>query len=108
MSQMKINKQDSCYSRKSKCVTQWFFLYQNFAILWKNILLQVPCLLEFSFPKKNSLQIYKNHHNCLQYERVLKNFYFHILNIAKFGQIYLWTIAIWETSKNLEKDQSCD
>jgi hypothetical protein len=27
----------------------------------------------------------KNCHNCLQYERVFKIIYFHILDIAKFG-----------------------
>ncbi len=30
-------------------------------------------------------QIAKNRHNCLKYESVLQIFYFHILNLAKFG-----------------------
>jgi hypothetical protein len=30
---------------------------------------------------------------CLQYKRILKTFYFHILKIKKIGEIYLWMIA---------------
>jgi hypothetical protein len=30
-------------------------------------------------------RILKNFHHCLQYERVLKKFYFHIFNLVKFG-----------------------
>jgi len=30
---------------------------------------------------------------CLQYKRILKIFYFHILKIIVFGSIYLWMIA---------------
>jgi hypothetical protein len=33
---------------------------------------------------KKNLKTIKNCHNCVQYERVLKIFYFHILNIVKF------------------------
>ncbi len=45
----------------------------------------------------------KNHHNCQLYEKVLRILYFHILNITKFGQMYLWTITIWATSQNCPK-----
>jgi hypothetical protein len=33
------------------------------------------------------LKIAKNHHNCLQYERVLKIFYFHIMNDSHISNI---------------------
>jgi hypothetical protein len=46
----------------------------------KNIRSQIP-----SFYKGK-----KNRHNCLQYEKALKIFYFHILNVAKFGYVHLW------------------
>jgi hypothetical protein len=44
-------------------------------------------------------------HNCLEYDRVLKISYFHILNIANFGYIYLWMIATWATSQNWKKNK---
>ncbi len=34
-------------------------------------------------------------------ERVLRIFYWHILNIAKFGWIYLWTIITWANNTKL-------
>jgi hypothetical protein len=34
--------------------------------------------------KTNSKEISKNHHNCLQYERLLQILHFHILDISKF------------------------
>jgi hypothetical protein len=37
------------------------------------------------FHQKTNFLIPKNCHNCLQYERVLKIFYFHILNIAELS-----------------------
>jgi hypothetical protein len=43
----------------------------------KNFPLKKNC----HFQKKD----WKNLHNCLQFERVLKIVYFHILNIVKFG-----------------------
>jgi hypothetical protein len=49
------------------------------------------------------LNFFKNHHNFLQYERVLNIFYFHILNIAKFDEILFQLISTWATSKNWKK-----
>jgi len=46
-------------------------------IFEKNTLLQNSLFL--------GTKIAKNHQNCLEYERVIKIFYFQILNIAKFG-----------------------
>ncbi len=42
-------------------------------------------------------------HNFLEYDRVLKISYFHVLNITNFGYIYLWMIATWATSQNWKK-----
>jgi len=36
-------------------------------------------------PKPKFLKNFHHFQRCLQYERVLKNFYFHILNLVKFG-----------------------
>jgi hypothetical protein len=36
-------------------------------------------------PKKELIFVVKICHTCLQYERVLKIFFFHILNIANFS-----------------------
>jgi len=52
----------------------------------KHILSQIPYFCQkvsrFLFIYK---KLQKNRHNCLQYKRVLKIFYFHTLTIAKFG-----------------------
>jgi hypothetical protein len=53
MSQMKINKQVFCNSRKSKCVTQWFFLCQIFSILWKTFCCKFLVFWSFFFAKQN-------------------------------------------------------
>ncbi len=50
----------------------------------RNILLPIPCFLREILLKKRNFH-FKNHHIYLQYERVLKIFQFHILNITKFG-----------------------
>jgi hypothetical protein len=44
-----------------------------------------------------------NHHNCLQYERVLHIFYFHILSSFKFHKIYLWWSPL-EQNHKIEKN----
>ncbi len=61
---------------------QQFLLCQIFFILRKkNISLQIPF-----FKRKNAKKGINNFcQTCLQYERVLKIFFFHILNIANFG-----------------------
>jgi hypothetical protein len=56
----------------------WFFCVKN--IFEKEYLLQIPL---FFLGQKNHHQ--KITTNSLQYERVRNSFYFHILNIAKFG-----------------------
>jgi hypothetical protein len=56
-----------------------FCLWRIFSILGK--IFSNKFCHKFTFKKI----IPKNCHNCLQYERVLKIVYFHILNIAKFG-----------------------
>jgi hypothetical protein len=47
----------------------------------------IPYLFK-NFTKKTNFLIAKNCHNCLQYERVLNIFYFHILSIAKYFAKY--------------------
>ncbi len=64
---------------------RWLFLSQNFSTSWKIIEEEIFSL------KFSDLQINFFCHNCLQYGCVLKMFYFHILNIAKFGKYtYGW------------------
>jgi hypothetical protein len=53
-----------------------------------NMLSQIPCFWK-KWSKNENFDIAKSRHNCLKYERVLKILYFHILNIAEFGYIYL-------------------
>jgi len=65
-------------------------LWQVFPILQKNIFKKQYYVINFMFKKIVKKQkkinfLFKTHHNCLQYERVLKILYFHVLNIAKFG-----------------------
>ncbi len=43
-----------------------------------------PVFVNLFFAKERIIYL-EIHHNCLQYERVLKTFYFHILNVTKFG-----------------------
>jgi hypothetical protein len=64
---------------------QWFLLWQIFFILQKkNISLQIPFYKEKNAKKGINIFV-KICQTCLQYERVLKIFFFHILNIANFG-----------------------
>jgi hypothetical protein len=62
---------------------------------------QIPLFFGKKFAKTEIyiLRELKNHHNCPQYEsRVLKIFTLHILNIVKFGWIYLCVmIKTWAT-----------
>jgi len=64
-------------------------LWQVFPILQKNIFMKQHYVINFTFKKivkkKKINFLFKTHHNCLQYERVLKILYCHVLNIAKFG-----------------------
>jgi hypothetical protein len=62
------------------------FLIVNFCHFEKNIMEKNYLTYFFNF-------LAKTPHNCLEYDRVLKISYFHILNIANFGYIYLWMIA---------------
>jgi hypothetical protein len=50
-------------------------------------------------------KIIKVCHNCVQYERVPKIFYFHILNIAKFGYIYTHGWSSLEQHHKIEKKE---
>jgi hypothetical protein len=67
--------------------------FHHFAIkkikLKTNILSQIPCFERSGQKRKilKSPKIAKSQHNCQKYERVLKIFHFHILNIAEFGYI---------------------
>jgi hypothetical protein len=79
---------------------QWFFLWQIFAILSK-----IFCK-KFPFKKicKTISSFCQNRHNCLQYERVLKIFYF---DIAKFGK-YIIDDSLLSTITKLKENQcSC-
>jgi hypothetical protein len=77
-------------------ITKWYlwFFWGDFVnfFLKRNNILSLDSL--FWGPSRGGEEIAKtkilkknNHHcyHCLQYERVLKNFYFHILNLVKFG-----------------------
>ncbi len=59
----------------ANCTYGWSSLKQYHTIVKKNT--------NFDKPSFN-LKVAKNHHNSPQYEKVLKNLYFHILSIAKF------------------------
>jgi hypothetical protein len=67
------------------------FWWQVFSILQKNSFKKQYYVINSTFKKivkkqkKKSKFSQKNHHNCLQYEMVLKILYCHVLNIAKFG-----------------------
>jgi hypothetical protein len=87
------------------CTMQWFNYFlggANFRHFTKYILKKkkIPW---FSWKKKLRLKsmnfTHKNLQTSPQYEWVLKIFYFQILNIAKFGWIYLWMIATKENSQ---------
>jgi hypothetical protein len=57
--------------------------------------------VKFLILKANfKIKITQNHCNCLQYEKVLKIVYFHILNNTKLYKIYLWMISISIASPN--------
>ncbi len=43
-----------------------------------------------------------------EYFRVLKIFYFHLLNLIKFGWTYLWMIATSAASQNWKENTPCD
>ncbi len=75
-----------------KCSLPSDFFWWIFSILqkvfWKkNILSQIPFLETKEIVKKIFFikNFTKNRHNCLQYERMLKIFYFHSLHITKFS-----------------------
>jgi hypothetical protein len=75
----------------------WFILWEFPVILQKGflkkyILWQILCFFPKKPVTKKPKEIAKSCHNCLKHESVLKIFYFHILNITKFVQIYLWMI----------------
>jgi hypothetical protein len=61
-------------------------------------------LFKILFAKRYSLKFVKNHHNCPQYEKVFKIFYFHILSIAIFGKIYLYGWSPFEEHHNFFKN----
>jgi len=63
-------------------IDDFFFCWNVLLFSEKNLGKNKILCHNFSFSIKS---ICKNPHNCLQYERVLKISYFHILNIAKFG-----------------------
>jgi hypothetical protein len=65
--------------------------------LQKNILSWQP----FFFWK----QIAKTHHNCLQYESVLKIWYFHIFEYLQIWLKFFWTIITWATSQNCKRQK---
>jgi hypothetical protein len=51
-----------------------------------NILSQIPYFMGGKFSNFFiKFKVLKNHHNCLQYDKVFNILYFHILNIAKFS-----------------------
>jgi hypothetical protein len=56
------------------------FLLAKFCHFAKYILKKLYILLQIPF---KNIYFGQNCHNCLQYEKVLKIFYFHILKIAK-------------------------
>jgi hypothetical protein len=65
----------------------WLLIFATLGkIFWrKKFLSQITCFFDQTISKKGKKKINQNCHNCLQYERVLKIFYFCILNIAKSG-----------------------
>jgi hypothetical protein len=69
----------------------------------KNILSQIPLFQGKKLKKiqKKSQKIVTINYN--MYARVIKILRFHVLNIAKFGSIYLWTFATCTTLKNQGK-----
>jgi hypothetical protein len=78
---------------------QWFFWWQIFTISRK----RMYCHKFRDFKENPENKIQKNCPNWLQYERMVKIFYFHILNVSKFCYIYLWMIATRATSQFLLK-----
>ncbi len=56
-------------------------------------MLQIPYLKNSSEKKKFYFKKFPNLSKLPKNEKVLKFFYFHILNIAMFGYIYVWMIA---------------
>ncbi len=77
-----------------------FFWWWIFVILWKlfwkkNILSQISFLF-FKWKKLTQFVTiaYNMKGGCLIY------FYFHILNVTKFGEICLWIVTTWATSQN--------
>jgi hypothetical protein len=70
-----------------------FFCGKSFSFCERRIF---HCKFPF-FKEKNAkkgINIFvKFCHTCLQYEKVLKIFFFHILNIANFGSMYAWMVS---------------
>jgi hypothetical protein len=75
-----------------------YLFFEKKIILW-NLKFKIFYHTFLFINTKNGKTYLKVCHNCLQYEKVFKILYFHILNIVKFGKIYLWTIATWITSQ---------
>jgi len=71
-------------------LNQWFF-WVNFRHFSKNIFKNEYFVTNSLFFGENfvkffyKFKVFKNHNNCLQYEKVFKVLYFHILNITKFS-----------------------
>lgn len=88
-----------------RALKQWFFLWQIFAILQKKrFCCKFPVILrKIGQETQFLLKIFQNCHNWLQFERVLKIFYFDTLSTVKSGKINLRMISIWVTSRNWEK-----
>jgi hypothetical protein len=67
-----------------------------------NILSQIPYylgkILSIFFIQ---FKVLKNHHNCLQYEKVFKVLYFHILNLAK----YTYRLSSLDQHHKIEKKE---
>ncbi len=77
------------------------------AILWdtfskKNIQLKFLCLKKIAKKQKNN----NFSHNCLQYERMLKILYFHILKLPNLAKYTYWLSQLEQHSKIVGRKKS--
>jgi hypothetical protein len=81
---MRNNYAKNTFHCISAIITQWLGQYTvlgGVIFLWQTFAIFKRIARKFLNFQNNS----KQRHNCLRYERALKIFYFHILNMANFG-----------------------